>query len=86
MIPAELAKRRIENAAARLQAARELVVHSSDTERYFDWTASHAQTAIERVRAGELAIEWAVIADRDRATVRELESALRALLEAQEAA
>jgi hypothetical protein len=75
----ELAQRRTAGTEARLAAARELVTRSEETERYFDWTANHAPTAIERVHAGEIAIEWALTVERDRSTVRELEAELRAL-------
>ena len=70
--------RRIQSLQTRLAAARELSARSFENERYFDWTAGHAPTAIERVHAGELAAEWLRRAARDQQTALELEVELKA--------
>ena len=68
-----------EDLRARIAAAREVVRGSVEAHNFFEWTAGHAQSAIERVHAGLISDDWGRQIETDRALVTALEHELEAL-------
>jgi len=64
----------LDEARKQLKAARNKAEQAAQTQQHYETEATHAQSAVERVRSAQLAAEWALALTIEQAAVAHLET------------
>jgi hypothetical protein len=64
----------LDEARRSLAAARNKAEQAAQTQRHYETAATHALSAVERVRSAQLASEWTLALSVDRAVITKLEA------------